>query len=146
MKKRRIRFLIVAFCLTLAVSALGAFLLRPKKSLSVSVTVTVRFQHVDNALSLSSVPFPTNAVLDGASCRVLSFASTPSEISEMKDGELFTYPSLLFSDITATVSLLAVERDGLLYADEAWLSPGKEISLSCPYFYGYGEILGILRG
>lgn len=136
----------LAVFLVFSLSLLGAFLGRDKKDGARNATLTLRYGRCDNALALCIPTDAFDATLGGGVCRVLSSASAPSKCCEIKNGVPLYYPSRLFSDLSFTVSVKVTERDGALYADGVFLSPGGRVLLSSAHFHGECEILSVKVG
>lgn len=132
--------------LIFAISLSGFYLLRKKNDESLFATVTLRCARCDNAL-VTRISFGGfDATIGGAPCRILSAEPTPSECFEIKNGAPLYFSSRLFSDVIFTATLRAISRDGALYADEVFLSPGGRVLLSSARFHGECEILSVKVG
>ena len=141
MKKRILYFLaaILLFC----ISVFGANAMRLRRASPVSLSLTVRVSHCDNALADIAQESRGAFSLNGISAVLHTVSASPSQIFERENGKVVRYASKLFSDLTFSFSLEGEKREYVFYANEKILSPGNSISFSSPFFCGSGVILSV---
>ena len=129
-----------------SLSLFGALLFRGKASEPALATLTVCARFCDNALAETLHRDETAGTVDGAPCRILSFAVQASTVVKEENGAPVHFPSRLYSDVFFVLETELTVKDGLPYAADAFLSPGKRVLLSSPVFYGECELLSVKVG
>ncbi len=129
--KKRYLYPLFLVCVFL-IGALGHWLTKPVQVEERVYVLTFYSENV-NSLLLYELPKEGDTLffLD-TSCTVLGAAHTPRTLYGRHEGSLLSRSSLLFSDVTFTVSARAHERNGRLTIGERPLPIGEEIVL-------YGE-------
>ena len=127
MKGRRLSFLFLLFVFLFG--SLGHLLTKSKTVEESTFTLTFYAENV-NSLLLYDIPSEGDPIRFSDTSGVVSgVAHTPHTVLGRKDGLLLSAPSLLFSDLTFTVSAYAHEKNRRLFLADRPLHLGEEISL-----------------
>lgn len=139
---RRRSFLLLLLSVFL-LSLFGGLIFRGKAQTPSLATVTLCARFCDNALAESLSCEEESATVDGAPCRILSLSVRASTVTREEGGVPVRFPSRLASDVFFEIETEVSVKDGLPYAADAFLSPGKRVLLSSSVFHGECEILAV---
>lgn len=139
---RRWFFLLILLFVFL-LSLFGALLFKRKAPEPKIATVTVCARFCDNALAQALKIKDAEGTVDGAPCHIRSVRTQASTITKEEGDVPVSYSSRLQSDVFFVLETEVTVKDGLPYAADAFLSPGKRVLLSSPIFYGECELFSI---
>ena len=129
------RLFLLSLLVVFFLGCAGRLLLREPPAPTVLLTVTVCSYPEENILCASLPKGMGNATFDGIPVRIEGLSVSPYMQTECKEkGGAVSYPSALYSRLSATLLLEGELRDGHFFSDGMYLPVGKEGELKTDAF------------